>query len=547
MNRLLHAVQHCAFVVFSYFLAVALFAPTEIATMTNSGKPVSGNVLLFLVDGNFGLYFYTVLIGLIASGAVYMGLLIYLTAWEGITVDRNTHEKTLKMRITDELPMEIRILILLVILLPYYLVLVSGHFRPFMKYLMNGETTEFVWLILLSALVTSLIFSFFYYGFVRRIRGKLLWKTSFSARLFGWIGKCGSDIYRNAGAFGKAVWPFALTVGTAFILFILLKIINAPWKFVIAEVFAVLFVGSSIAVYFSYREHKERKGILDVMERISHGDVRAKVNEKQLHGDNGKMAEAVNAVGSSVKAAVETSMKDEKMKADLITNVSHDLKTPLTSIISYVDLLKNEELHNEKASSYIAVIDEKSQRLKQMTEDLVEISKISSGNIVLQHMSLNVRELLNQAVGEFFERFSEKSLQVVADMPEETLLIAGDPGSMFRVIENLFMNIYKYAMEGTRVYLDALTEKSGTDPLDNEYVLIRLRNISASPLGMSAEELSERFTRGEESRTSEGSGLGLSIAKSLIEAMGGSFRIILDGDLFKVEMRFLREKEESNH
>ncbi|MBR4768847.1 MAG: HAMP domain-containing histidine kinase, partial [Lachnospiraceae bacterium] len=265
-----------------------------------------------------------------------------------------------------------------------------------------------------------------------------------------------------------------------------------------------------------------------VLQRISQGDTKAKVLNTSLHGDNEKMAQAVNEIGQSVQNAVSTSMKDEKMKADLITNVSHDLKTPLTSIISYVDLLKNEDIKNENAQNYIAILDEKSQRLKQLTDDLVEVSKISSGNIVLQNEPLNVKELLNQAVGEFYEKFEEKKLDVINALPDEPVMIKADSRSIYRVIENLFMNIYKYALEGTRVYLEVTK--------DTERSFISVKNISANPLGITAEELTERFIRGDESRSSEGAGLGLSIAKSLTEAMNGSFRIVIDGDLFKVEL-----------
>lgn len=249
------------------------------------------------------------------------------------------------------------------------------------------------------------------------------------------------------------------------------------------------------------------------------------------------LARSVNSIGNGIKNAVEISMKDERMKADLITNVSHDIKTPLTSIINYVDLIKREKVDNERIRSYIQVLDEKSQRLKQLTDDLVEASKISSGNINLHFERINVIELLNQTIGEFSEKFDEKSLTIVMNVNAPGTVIEADSRSIWRVMENLFNNIYKYALEGTRVYIaiNSLSEKEGQR---QELIEISIKNISEKELNCNPEELTERFIRGDESRTTEGSGLGLSIAKNLTEAQHGTFEILLDGDLFKVILTF---------
>ncbi len=242
------------------------------------------------------------------------------------------------------------------------------------------------------------------------------------------------------------------------------------------------------------------------------------------------MADAVNNIGEGIRKAVSTSMKDEQMKSDLITNVSHDIKTPLTSIINYVDLLKRLKITEEPARSYIEVLDSKSQRLKQLTDDLVEASKISSGNIVLNLEQLNLTELLNQAVGEFSDRMEEKKLQVIFDGNDVAGMIYADSRRMWRIIENLFQNICKYALEGTRVYLE-MQVKDGR-------VIASLNNISDRPMNLKGEVLSERFIRGDASRTTEGSGLGLYIAKNLTKAQHGEFQIQLDGDLFKIILDF---------
>ena len=258
-----------------------------------------------------------------------------------------------------------------------------------------------------------------------------------------------------------------------------------------------------------------------------------KIEVEELKGDNKKLAQAVNTIGEGLHHAVDESMKNERLQSDLITNVSHDIKTPLTSIINYVDLLKREDLQNERAQNYIAVLDSKSQRLKQLAEDLVEASKISSGNISLNMERINLVELVHQTDGEFAERFAQRDLQVVSNLPTESVVILADGRRIWRVLENLYANVAKYAMEKTRVYMDLQA--------DGEKVSFSIKNISENPLNIEADELTERFIRGDISRSTEGSGLGLSIAQNLTTLMGGSFQIYLDGDLFKVMIEFRQE------
>ena len=229
-------------------------------------------------------------------------------------------------------------------------------------------------------------------------------------------------------------------------------------------------------------------------------------------------------------------MKAERLKADLITNVSHDLKTPLTSIISYVDLLKRENIKEKRIQSYIEVLDQKAARLKNLTEDLVEASKASSGNVNLELHPINYNEILLQTLGEFQEKLDKRSLQMVSSFPEEDVMILADGRQLFRVLENLFNNCAKYALLGSRVYL--ALEKREKD------AIFTMKNISEAPLNISPNELTERFVRGDVSRSTEGSGLGLSIAKSLTKLMSGKMIIEIDGDLYKVSLIFpLMEKE----
>ena len=223
-------------------------------------------------------------------------------------------------------------------------------------------------------------------------------------------------------------------------------------------------------------------------------------------------------------------MKNERMKADLITNVSHDIKTPLTSIINYVNLLENENIEDEKIRNYIHILNEKSARLRQLTEDLVEASKISSGNITLEMTKINLVELIYQTSGEFNEKFETRNLTVVTKLPKDSVVVMADGRRIWRVLENLYNNVAKYALEGTRVYVELDKQE--------EKAVFSIKNISSKPLNIPSEELTERFIRGDVSRTTEGSGLGLSIAQNLTKLMGGKFDIILDGDLFKVTITF---------
>ena len=237
------------------------------------------------------------------------------------------------------------------------------------------------------------------------------------------------------------------------------------------------------------------------------------------------MAEGLNTIGEGHRRAVEEAVRGERMKTDLITNVSHDLKTPLTSIVNYVDLLGREDLANEKAAGYVKVLEEKAARMKQLIEDLVEASKASSGNLTVHAETLDFHQLVLQACGEFENRFWLANLDVRLRSEAGAVPVLADGRHVWRVLENLLTNVCKYALPGTRVYVDLIRQ-------DGQGVLM-VRNVSAAPLDMPVEQLTERFVRGDESRTTEGSGLGLSIARSLAELMGGQLQLAIDGDLFK--------------
>lgn len=270
-------------------------------------------------------------------------------------------------------------------------------------------------------------------------------------------------------------------------------------------------------------------------QKLTQGDLNYQLPLEKLHGPFRAHGEALNNIRQGIQHAVEEQMKSERMKTELITNVSHDIKTPLTAIVSYVDLLKQEPMPNEKAKEYLDVLDRQSARLKKLTEDLVEASKATTGNLTVDLQPTDVNVFLGQTTGEYEERLAAKQLTLCLTPAEGTPIISADGRLLWRVFENLFSNIQKYAQPGTRVYL--------TCQATDEQVTITFRNISAEPLNISADELMERFVRGDASRNTEGSGLGLSIARSLTQLQHGTFALAVDGDLFKAILTFPRLRD----
>ena len=373
-----------------------------------------------------------------------------------------------------------------------------------------------------------------YLSLVRRIKAGTLWKNSLIRKVLKWIGKCSGKLADFARAFSRntAEKIKVLLVGGAF-LFLQFLIIGCVFSG--AGVFLLALMAVDVAVMiFAIRKADGLDLIMDGLKKISDGELQYKIKTDTLTGKQKVMAEYINNIGSGLDAAVENSLKKERMQTELITNVSHDLKTPLTSIINYVDLMKRENPTDPKIQEYLRILDEKSQRLKVLTEDVVEASKASTGNIKLEMNDIDFVEMVQQVIGEFEEKFQEKNLTMMVHFTDEPSIIYADGQRMWCVLENVFGNVVKYAMEGTRVYAEISNR--------NKKVTFSLKNISAQPLNISADELTERFIRGDVARNTEGSGLGLSIAKSLTELQGGEFKLYLDGDLFKVMITFAAKK-----
>ena len=359
-----------------------------------------------------------------------------------------------------------------------------------------------------------------YASFIKRIKGKTLWKNSLLRAVL---------VFGNEAFEAKALPARAAVLFTAFL--------ACQWAAILwrSLPLAILAAAADVAaVWLVLNRAAAKKRIKEGIEEIASGNMSYQIATEGIRGEDKALAEKVNDIGSGLNRAVDDAMRNERLKTDLITNVSHDIKTPLTSIINYVDILKRENIQDERIRGYLDILESKAQRLKILTEDVVEASKVSSGNISLEFMDVNFTEMIQQTEGEFSEKFAARNLMVVMNLPEEPAVIRVDGRRMWRVLENIFNNAVKYAMSGTRVYADL---RIGDDKVE-----FSLKNVSEQQLNISADELTERFIRGDISRSTEGSGLGLSIAKSLTVMQGGTFDLYLDGDLFRVNICFPRVK-----
>ena len=438
--------------------------------------------------------------------------LVYLT----IAAGHREGEEGIHLSWIDKVKTEIVIAVFLLIAVE--LVLLVSH--------VNNRTWNVSGLLVAYGTVSFVLdtaFLIFYLSMVRRMKAEVMWQNSLACWLCRGIGKT----FRERTVTVRVLVLFGIHMIVCFIL----AMGEFYYRKVAALVLLLVFCG--VEAYFILREAVEQYRILSGVEHIREGALTEKIDLDELHGENRRLAETINDIGAGLLRVVDDNTKNERMKADLITNVSHDIKTPLTSIINYVNLLRMEDIENERARSYIEIIDEKSQRLKQLTMDLVEASRISSGNIKLDMQKIDIVELVYQTGGEFNEKFETKELTIVTKLPKSAVFIYADGRQLYRAVENLYNNVAKYALEKTRVYVEVMA-KDGR-------AVFSIRNVSERSLAQensNAGDLTERFTRGDSSRTTEGSGLGLSIAKNLTGLMGGEFKITVDGDLFIATMVF---------
>lgn len=461
---------------------------------------------------------------IVIAGIIMAAALLAIMVWLTVTAGRSCKDEELHLNAFDRwLTEPAAALVVIFWAVPLFLAAISINDG------VTGASVEGVYdysggvmpkTVICTAAVTAytcMMFLIGYLSLVRRIKAKIVWENSVLRR----IAEFTIQLMSNLHAVWKAVLIFGVFAAVHWMGFIIGR--NALVLFLMLMVELVVFI-------YMVKQAIGRRRIDIGVEKIAGGEVDYKIPTDGMGEEQRSIAEKINSIGQGLDAALAESIKSERLKTDLITNVSHDIKTPLTSIINYVNLLKQENFEEPRLKRYLEVLDQKSQRLKTLTEDVVEASKVSSGNITLEFMNINLVEMIQQTSGEFEEKFGERNLKEVMSLPEHEVVIRVDGRRLWRVLANIYNNAAKYAMEGTRVYADLYT--SGNT------VIFSLKNVSEQPLNISADELTERFIRGDISRSTEGSGLGLSIAKTLTEMQGGRFELYLDGDLFRVTITF---------
>lgn len=448
-------------------------------------------------------------------GIVSLALSVVIYSYLFASIGHRNHNEKIRVASFNNIPTDILTAIVFFIGIGGIILMVEAR----------GLIMEIVSIALVS-IVFYFVALWYLLSVVVQIKAKSLVKHTFLYWLFKQIAKLIKvikHIYKNIATIYKIVF-----VLVAFWILLLIFIAFNYYEHdnLVVGFMVITLIVSTVIILAAIAFQRVKQG----GEKISNGDLNHKIDTQYMFGDIKIFAESLNNINQGLQTAIEDKMKSERFKTELITNVSHDIKTPLTSIVNYVDLIKKEKCENQKINEYIEVLDRQSKRLKKLIEDLIEASKASTGNLSVELTKCNLSLLINQAVGEFSEKFESKKLQIVQTLSNDELYILADGRRLWRVFDNLLNNIYKYAMSGTRVYIDLVCE--------NNKAVITFRNISELPINITADELAERFVRGDRSRNTEGSGLGLSIAKSLTELQNGSFNISTDGDLFKVKLTF---------
>lgn len=376
-------------------------------------------------------------------------------------------------------------------------------------YAFNPSQFEPRWLeIFFAVLATAFLFSFALItvlSLCRKLKAGAFWRHTI-------IGKIVYYLYEAAKASDEIFWKVMVVLVAGCLL-------SATWFGIIPVLILIfIFVPKWLRKYQAIKT-----GVAEI--RRGNLDYRIPVSD---NGELDRLAMNINDISAAAGVAVQNELKNQRMKTDLISNVSHDLKTPLTSMVSYIDLLKTEGLDSPRAGEYLQILDEKTKRLQKLTEDLFEAAKASSGAIPVELGRIEMTSIVSQALAELEERLNANNLEVIFTNKADSVYVVADGQLLWRVIENLLVNVCKYALCGSRVYMDILTR--------DDKVVLEIKNMSRDRLNISADELMERFTRGDESRNTEGSGLGLSIAKDLTKLMNGAFSISIDGDLFKASV-----------
>lgn len=395
----------------------------------------------------------------------------------------------------------------------------------------TDNSNESIFLTILNCVVIWVIVQFLC-SLMRKAKGKKLYETSI---LYKIVEKVRSVM--NVGNVTKITVGLAIVLPGIWGVLFCFGLDDTEDAYLFLMLVALLFlVGWIAGVIFLYRFITMLEKIRDGVKQVKAGDIKYQIPTNGKKSYLNQLAEDINSLSDGLENAVNEMTKSERLKTELISNVSHDIKTPLTSIITYVDLLKKEDVKPEKAKEYIEVLDQKSQRLKVLTDDLFEAAKATSGAMSMELETLDMGAFISQGIGEFTEKFEKSNLEVKSNVERERYYVKADGRLLWRIFENILSNVSKYALPDSRVYMDVRKQEGN--------IILTVKNISAVELNISAKELMERFTRGDRSRNTEGSGLGLNIAKSLAELQGGSFYVEIDGDLFKSVLVLPESKKE---
>ncbi|MDR2933194.1 MAG: HAMP domain-containing histidine kinase [Oscillospiraceae bacterium] len=464
---------------------------------------------------------FTAIAVLIPSAVLFLALLIFLLCGAG----RRRDSDDITLNIQDRLPIDLYLATaatLIVLLL--YVPLDNMIMRSVFEWVVMGVFALAAFCVALAALMTL----------ATRFKAGLWWRNSIiwrlarlAVKIVRAVGRVAVLLLRATPVIWKAALGFCAVTLINFMFAYMFFVNYSNMALVLGFIFNwLLFLGVCLT---ARNMHQLKKAGM----RLAAGDLEYKVDTRWLFMDFLDHAQNLSSIREGMSAAIEERLKSERLKTELITNVSHDIKTPLTSIINYVDLLQKEDLP-PTATEYTQILDRQAIKLKKLTDDLVEASKASTGNLAVTLKKTGVHELVDQSVGEYTARFDENNLEAVVSAPEDEAFILADGKFLWRVMDNLFDNACKYSQPGTRVYIEVAREKSD--------VAIRIKNISRDKLNLAPDELMERFVRGDSARATQGSGLGLSIARSLTELQNGRFGIVIDGDLFKTELVFAEIK-----
>ncbi len=510
------------------FYRVSVYATLESAIeyLGDNGIGHLGSGEIYLIRDNYMLFNTLIEIryAAIALSIVFLIVSILLFIYLMCAAGRRPGSDTIALSMFDRIPFDLTLCLAgFVLFILFQMAYEMGY-----VWIRDDPVIYFIFVAVIGV-VMLLVALWVFYTFAARAKAGKWWRNTVIffvlSRVFKWLRSFFRFMVRMYHAV-RLEWRVAIAVvGMAFLSLISLLFADSNRDEASAAIFFLQYGAAFAVLVFSAYQFRLLRS---AGEKLAAGELEYKVDTSKMYFDFRLHGEDLNSIGEGMSAAVEQRMRSERLKTELITNVSHDIKTPLTSIVNYVDLLRKDHSPEEEAQ-YLDVLKRQSDKLRRLTVDLVEASKASTGNLPTELVPTNTLELINQAVAEYADRFEQGQLEPVITSPEKPVTVLADGRHLWRVLDNLFNNAIKYAQPGTRVYIDVRRLDGGA--------LISVKNISRERLNVSSDELMERFVRGDESRHTEGSGLGLSIARSLTELMGGSFDIVIDGDLFKAEIR----------